>query len=518
MPQNLSKEITKTIVPSSTSSSNGEERTVGEVRPIKLGGNNDFRDWIKAVDSMGELRIIKGANWNMEIGGISQLNYRRRPNRALLFDEIKNYPPGYRILTASMGSVRRMALTFRLPTELDDRGLIEELRGKPLAWEQGAQNFPPHMVATAPAFEEVHENGDINLFEFPAPIWHEKDGGRYIGTGCAVVTRDPDSGWVNLGAYRIMILDERHVSVLIGAGKQGRMHYEKWWAREGRCPIAISLGHDPLLFALAGLEVPLGIGEYNYAGAVIGMPVDVVAAPKTGLPIPAGAEAVLEGWIYPDKQASEGPFGEWTGYYTGGKRKSRAPILEVDTVLHRKNPILLGAPPGKPPHDYSYMKSVMKSAMIHDALVRAGLRGIRGVWAPECGGGRSLIIVSMKQGFCGHSRQVAAITSLCPEASYMNRYVIVVDEDVDYMNLEEVVWALCTRVDPATDIEVIHKTQGSKVDPMRRDPGPTYNSRALFDACRPFDWIDEFPQVTESSPEFMAEIARTWGRELEDAD
>ena len=129
MPQNLSKEITKTIVPSSTSSSNGEERTVGEVRPIKLGGNNDFRDWIKAVDSMGELRIIKGANWNMEIGGISQLNYRRRPNRALLFDEIKDYPAGYRILTASMGSVRRMALTFRLPTELDDRGLIEELRG-----------------------------------------------------------------------------------------------------------------------------------------------------------------------------------------------------------------------------------------------------------------------------------------------------------------------------------------------------------------------------------------------------
>ena len=274
-----------------------------------------------------------------------------------------------------------------------------------------------------------------------------------------------------------MILDEQHVSIVIGHGKQGRMHYEKWWTREGKCPVAISLGHDPLLFALAGLEIPLGVGEYDYAGAVIGAPIDVVAAPKTGLPIPAAAEAVLEGWIYPDKKSKEGPFGEWTGYYTGGQRSNPAPVLEVASILQRKDPILLGAPPGKPPHDYSYMKSVMKSAMIQDALVRAGLRGVRGVWAPECGGGRSFIVVSMKQAFCGHSKQVAGIAALCPEASYMNRYVVTVDEDIDYMNLEEVVWALCTRVDPATDIEILKKTQGSKVDPMRREPGPTYNSR-----------------------------------------
>lgn len=482
------------------------ERGGKEVAQIR-----DLRDWLRAVDSMGELQVVRGADWKMEIGGISQINYRQRPNRALLFEEIKDYSPGYRVLTASMGSTRRLALTFRFSTNLDDRGLVEELRGKPLKWENSAAQFPPRYVNWGPVLEEVHEKEDVNVLEFPAPVWHEKDGGRYIGTGCAVITRDPDSDWINLGAYRTMILDERRVSVLIGIGKQGRMHYEKWWAKEGRCPVAISLGHDPLLFALAGLEVPLGLGEYNYAGAIMGQPVEVVAGPRTGLPIPAAAEAVLEGWIYPDKRAEEGPFGEWTGYYTGGKRASRAPVLEVETVLHRKDPILLGAPPGKPPHDYSYMKSVMKSAMIQDALVRAGLRGIRGVWAPECGGGRSLIIVSLKQGFCGHSRQVAAMAALCPEASYMNRYVIVVDEDVDYMNLEEVVWALCTRVDPATDIEIMRKTQGSTVDPMRRSPGPTYNSRALFDACKPFEWIDEFPEVAESSPEFMAGISEKWG-------
>jgi 4-hydroxy-3-polyprenylbenzoate decarboxylase len=388
--------------------------------------------------------------------------------------------------------------------------LIESFRGKPLKWESEAKKYDPKMRDSGPVFEEAQEGNDVNVLKFPTPVWHEKDGGRYIGTGCAVVTRDPDSDWINLGAYRTMILDEKRVSIVIGHGKQGRMHYEKWWAKEGRCPVAISLGHDPLLFALAGLEIPLGVSEYNYAGAVIGAPIDVVAAPKTGLPVPAAAEAVLEGWIYPDKKTKEGPFGEWTGYYTGGQRANPAPILEIDAIFHRKNPILLGAPPGKPPHDYSYMKSVMKSAMIQDALARAGVRGVRGVWAPECGGGRSLIVVSMKQAFCGHAKQVAGMAALCPEASYMNRYVVTVDEDIDYMNLEEVVWALCTRVDPATDIDILKRTQGSKVDPMRREPGPTFNSRALIDACKPFEWMEEFPEVAESSPEYIDAVRNKW--------
>ncbi len=122
-----------------------------------------------------------------------------------------------------------------------------------------------------------------------------------------------------------------------------------------------------------------------------------------------------------------------------------------------------------------------------------------------------LIVVAIKQRFCGHSRQAAAIAAQCQAAGYMNRYVIVVDEDIDPTNLEEVMWALCTRTDPATDIEILHKTWGSKVDPMRREPNPTYNSRALIDACRPFDWIGEFPAVAEASPEFVAKMMDKWG-------
>jgi 4-hydroxy-3-polyprenylbenzoate decarboxylase len=474
----------------------------------------DLRDWLAAVESLGELQVVKGADWDLEIGCISEINYRRRPNPAQLFDEIKGSPKGFRILTASMGSTRRMALTFRLSTELDDQGLVRELQGKPLKWENESAQFPPKMVKSGPVLEEVYQGDAIDLLKFPTPVWHEKDGGRYIGSGCAVITRDPDSDWVNLGAYRIMVLDKKRVTVNIEAGKHGRLHMERWWEREGRCPIAISLGQEPLLFALAGLEVPTGVSEYNYAGAIMGRPVDVIKGPATGLLIPAGSEIVIEGWVYPDKQTTEGPHGEWTGYYSGGRRT--APILEVETLMHRHDPILLGAPPCKPPMDYSYMRTVMKSAMIQDALIKAGVSEVRGVWAPECGGGRMLVVVSIKQRFCGHSRQAAAIAAQCQAASYMNRYVVVVDEDIDPTNLEEVMWAMCTRTDPATDIEIMHKTFGSKVDPMRREPNPTYNSRALIDACRPFEWIGEFPVVAEASPELRAKIMKKWGHLFKD--
>ena len=136
---------------------------------------------------------------------------------------------GYRVLTSSVGSTRRLALAFRFSTDLDKRELIEAFRGKPLQWEKDSKSYRPRAVDSGPVFEEVHEGRAVDVLKFPTPIWHEKDGGRYIGTGCAVITRDPDSDWINLGAYRTMILDEKRVSIVIGHGKQGRMHYEKWW-------------------------------------------------------------------------------------------------------------------------------------------------------------------------------------------------------------------------------------------------------------------------------------------------
>lgn len=467
-----------------------------------------LRQWLDLVDGIGELARIDGADWNMEIGGISEIDYKRR-GPALLFDHIKDHKPGFRLLTSSTNSARRLGITLRMSADHSDGSLVDALRGKPNEWQENSRHFPPEMVKTGPVFENVQEGNNVDLLQFPTPFWHEKDGGRYIGTGCAVATVDPEEGWSNLGAYRSMLVDRNHVTMNIIQGKHGDIHTQKWIAREGRAPFAIHIGHDPLFLVLSGVEVPTGISEINYAGAIRKEPVKVVKSDLTGLPIMADAEMVLEGWLYPGDKADEGPFGEWPGYYCSGRQPE--PMLKIERVLHRNDPIMLGAPPAKPPHDYSYMRTIMKSAMIFDALVSAGIPDVRGVYAPECGGGRLLVIVSIKQRYCGHARQAAFIASQCREAAYMGKYTIVVDEDIDVTNLEEVMWAVCTRTNPVESIDFIRRAWASKAEPMLRKGEPPFNSRAIIDACRPFEWISEFPAVAEADPTYLRQLDAKWG-------
>jgi 4-hydroxy-3-polyprenylbenzoate decarboxylase len=458
---------------------------------------------------MGELQHVTGAHWNLEIGAISEINYRRKPCAALLFDSIVGYPRGYRVLTGSLANARRMAITLGLDPTLDTTGLVQALRGRPLEWEAQSPRFDPVVVEASPITENVVRAGEVDLNRFPVPVWHEHDGGRYIGTGVAVVTSDPDTGRVNVGAYRMMVQENgRSATINAEAGKQGRAQYDRWFAKHGKAPVLASFGHDPLLMMVAGTEVPNTISEYNYAGAMVGESLAVVRGAATGLPMPASAEIVIEGWLRPDRVLREGPFGEWTGYYTGSPRP--VPVIDIERLYFRHDPIILGAPPGKPPNDYSYMRALLKSAMIQDEVAKAGVRDVRGVWAHETGGGRLLITVAIKQRFCGHSRQAGYVTAQCQTAAYMNRFVIVVDDDVDPMNLEEVMWAVATRCNPAEDIEIMRKSWGSRVDPLLADPSTPYNTRALIDACRPFERIDSFPRVAQSSPALVRETVEKW--------
>jgi 4-hydroxy-3-polyprenylbenzoate decarboxylase len=469
----------------------------------------DLRAWISRIESLGELQHVTGAHWDLEIGTISEINYRRKPPAALLFDNIVGYPAGYRVLTGSISNARRMAVTLGLDANLDTAALVQALRGKPRDWEASAPRFEPDAVKTGPILENVMKAGEVDLSTFPAPRWHEHDGGRYLGTGVAVVTTDPDSGRINVGAYRMMVQEDgRSASINAEAGKQGRAQYERWFAKAGKAPVLASFGHDPLLLMVAGTEVPNTISEYAYAGAMVGEKIQVIKGEVTGLPMPAGAEIVVEGWLRPDRLLREGPFGEWTGYYSGSHRP--VPTMDIERVYFRNNPIILGTPPGKPPNDYSYMRALLKSSMIHDELAKIGVRDVRGVWAHEPGGGRLLIVVSIKQRFCGHARQAGYITAQCQAAAYMNRFVIVVDDDVDPMNLDEVMWAVSTRCEPAEDIEIMRKSWGSRVDPLLADPTAPYNSRALIDACRPFEKADTFPRVAQSSPALVRQTVAKW--------
>ena len=468
-----------------------------------------LRSWLADVEADGELTHVAGAHWDKEIGAIAELSYRRPVTNALLFDEIAGYRRGLRVLTGSTASANRLGRTLRLGAGLTDAEVVAKLRGKPSQWAAAAGDYPAVTVDSAPLLENVVEGDDIDLLQFPVPLWHEDDGGRFIGTGCFVVTSDPDTGQVNGGCYRMQVQDEgRSTTISAVPGKHGAQNIAKWFEQHGRAPVTVSFGHDPVLLVTGGTEVPTGISELDYAGAIAGESVPVLQGKDTGLPIPAGSEIAIEGWLTPDNVRDEGPFGEWTGYYSASAR----PVLNMEIVrlYHRDDPIILGAPPGKPPHDYSYMRTIMKSAMIEDALVEAGVRGVQKAWAHEAGGGRLLVAVSLSQKYAGHARQVGHLTAQLPTAAYMNRYVVVVDDDVDVASLDEVIWAMSTRSDPASDIDVLSRTWGSKLDPMLPAGQTPHNSRAVIDACIPYERLSTFPKVSASDPAYLAEVAQDW--------
>jgi len=469
----------------------------------------DLREWLEQVRALGQLHDVRGANWDLELGTITQMNNRRR-GPCLLFDEVKDYPKGHRVMTGSLGTPGRLAMTLGLPTDLSSSQLAKALLGKPQEWENKSAGFPPQYVESGPVLENIKKGDEIDLLQFPVPKWNERDGGRYIGTGSVVVTKDFDSDWINLGTYRMMVHDKKSCGLNMVLGKHGRQQVDRYFSQDKPFPVAVSVGHHPLLFLFAGLEVGYGISEYNYIGGIVGKPVEVVRGEVTGLPIPASSEIVLEGWCRPGNMKQEGPLGEFHGYYSGSEKP--APVLEVERIYHRTNPILMGTPPGRPPHDYSYSKTIMRSAMLQEAMEKAGVPGVVACWADEVGGGRMLLVVAIKQRYQGHSRQAGLIACQCHVGAYLGRYVIVVDEDIDPSDLQDVMWAVSTRSDPKRDIVTFDRAWGSMGDPQRItfEGKVPYNSRAVIDACRPYEYLDVFPPVAEARPELQEEVRNKW--------
>jgi UbiD family decarboxylase len=470
----------------------------------------DLRAWLREARALGEVKDVNGADWNLELGAISELNVKKEAPPELLFDEIAGYPKGFRVLTCSNSSPARLSSILRLGIETTHHGLVQKLRGKPASWQAEAPKYDPVYVEKGPVLENIGGDGNVDLYTFPAPFWHEKDGGRYIGTGCCVVTRDFDSDWVNVGTYRVQIHDRNHVGLDMVPGKHGAIQYDKHMKAGKPFPVAIVCGADPLGYLISGIEVPFGMCEYNYIGSILREPVAVVKGELTGLPFPSAAEIVLEGWAHPGDVRIEGPFGEFHGYYPG--KAATAPVVTVERSYYRNDPIMVGSPPAKPPNDYSYSKAVMRSALLFDALLAAGVPDVASVWAHEIGGARMFNVVSIKQRYAGHARQAGHILNQCGVGAYMSRYSVVVDEDIDPANLQEVMWAVATRTDPAVDIDIIQRGMGSKNDPMYvayPNEAP-YSSKAIIDACRPYDHLHDFPEVAEASRELQEKVRAKW--------
>lgn len=476
---------------------------------------SSLRDWLKKIEACGELKHISGADLDLEVGFLTAENTKRF-GPALLFDQMLGCGADHRLLTTILRTPKRISLALNLnPTYDTDEELVNYLVGKPTEWEAEARHYKPEIVESGPIFDNIVESNNIDLFDIPAPKWHEADGGRYNGTGCVVILKDPDSGRVNLGCYRAMLQTKDTMTLYISPGKHGHLIMKKYHDKGLSCPVAISLGHHPLLLIAATLNVPDHICEYNYAGAMGKFKFPVTMSETSGLLIPADGEIVLEGDCPPNEFLPEGPFGEWTGYCAGGRKN--APVIKIKKVMYRDNPISIGCSPAARGDQYevTYWFSLFRSATLKSALEAAGIYGIRGICAHVLGGARQFLVVSIRQEYAGHAKQTAYVAAQCREGAYAGRYVVVVDDDIDPADINEVVWAMCTRTDPERDIEIIKRCWSSRLDPMPSaesvpEVNAYFNSRAIIDACIPFERLASFPPRNTYSAESTANLFKKW--------
>jgi 4-hydroxy-3-polyprenylbenzoate decarboxylase len=470
----------------------------------------DLREFIARVDKLGALRRIEDADPRFEIGGITEVAAGQPDCPALLFDAIKGFPRGFRIFTNAVTNPQRAALALGLDPALRPLDVLKAWMEK----RKALQPVKPVAVQGAAFLANTMTGAQVDLAKYPAPVWHRHDGGPFIGSGSIVIMRDPDGGWINASIYRVQVHGRNRVTVQFDhAGRHGAIIAKKYWDQGKPCPCVVVNGEDPALF-IAGFEyLPAGQSEYEFAGGLKGAPVEIVAGPQTGLPIPAHAEIVFEGHLLPMSEVTlpEGPFGEFTGYYAAEARPG--PVMVVTAAYHRDDPILLGSPPLKPPRFHFGLP--FRAATIWQNLEAAGVTDVVGAWQHVS---QLMTVVALKQRYDGHAKRAALVAAA---HSYMARIVVVVDEDVDPSNLADVMWAVATRCEPSEQLDIVRNAWSSALDP-RISPedkarGITSHSKVILEAVKPFAWIDRFPPASALTPDEARAIEEKWGAVLRGA-
>src|SRR5215813_13507527 len=462
-----------------------------------------LRDWLERVDKIGELLNVNGAHWDREMGGITQMLTESAKGKApaILFDEVPGYPKGYRTLYGQFSTIKRVALTLGLPLEYERKADIVKAYHHVMT---DMKLIKPKMVKTGAIFDNVLEGEKADVLKLPVPIHHQLDTHRYVGTADMCITKDPDADWYNFGAYRCEVYDGKTIGCQITEGKHGRIHRDKYFERGQTMKVVVLVGQDPLLFMLAASPLPEGISELDFAGGLRGEPVEVIRGPYSGFPIPAHAEIGIEAEAVPGHSREEGPFGEWMGYYSDDT--VARPYLDIKTVLHRNDPILTCAPQHKPVDETGLLKGIAGAAQIWRSLEACGIPDILGVWNHEAGPATRFTAIQIKQRYPGHARNVLHVACSCQGGAYAGKWTVVVDEDIDAGDLDQVLWAMCTRFDPMTDVDTVQKAWASKRDPLYL-PG-NFNNRILIDACIPYEkkLNKTFPIVVDVSADLRSQL------------
>jgi 4-hydroxy-3-polyprenylbenzoate decarboxylase len=477
----------------------------------RVAAPRDLRDWITQLEAIGQVqRIREEIDPNEEMGAITYMAHQTINAPALLFERIKGCPPGFQALWNPLGSsVDRFALSVGEPGGLGVMDLIQRCKTK------FSRAIAPVMIDGRDAPVNMHHmtGNAVDLSRFPAGRHWPGDGGPYIGTCDAVLTRDPDAGWINVGTYRQMVQSRNQVGLFLSPGKDARLHIERYWSRNQPCEVVGVWGVEPAMFIAGSQTFPKSVSELDFIGGMLGRPVELVEGQAGSLPYPARAEIVMEGVIPPNSLKLEGPFGEFTGYY--GNPEAPAFLVEVKAIHYRDNPILTHALMADyPACESSLLYSVARSARIWNDLDKLGVPGIKGVYChPAAAAGAAMTVISLEQRYAGHAAQVLALAAQVPGGAFFSKWIIAVDEDVDPSNTNQVIWAMSTRCAPSNDIDVLRQTWSTYLDPTQNPPEVRpYGSKALINACMEHRYIKTFSRRTKLRRSMYESVSAKWER------
>lgn len=466
----------------------------------------DNRDFITLLEKTGDVvKIQQPVSWELEIGAIARRS-TESSGPAIFAENIEGYPSGYRIFSHCLATLRRLALALGLPPQSSPRQIQNSYEGKI------ARPIKPVIVREPPCQEKVMSGDEVDLFHFPAPLIHQGDGGRYIGAWHLIATRDPDTGWLNWGMYRAMIVNRNTMAVLLAPYQhQGMMYYGKYLPKNQPMPFALAIGADPLSSLTACTFFRKGESEVDYAGGLHEAPVEVARALTSDLLVPAHAEIVIEGEVLTDCLVLEGPFGEYTGYRHPERRLT--PPYRVKAITYRKDPILTISCPGMPFDDGAVCLSITDAVALKKFLQGQGFPVVDAYQPPQAA--CFLTILSL-------SRNLPSMAEKIKQVLISRRYeiskLILVDDDIDVFDLSQVIHALATKCHPGRGILSDQVLSSNPLSPYlsHEEREKRKGFIAVFDCTWPSDWTMETdipPRVSfnEVYPEEIKEkVIRNW--------
>ena len=472
----------------------------------------DLREFIAFLESKGDLkRISAPVETELEI---TEIAYRslRADGPALLFENVVGHDMPVAINLFC--SERRMnwalevddadSLAARLEAMIEivqggpPQGVLNKLRTLGRLVHVGA--YQPRTVSNPPCQQVVLTGEDVDLYSLPIIKCWPQDAGPYI-TLPLVITRDPETGTQNYGIYRMQVFDQNTTGMHWQTHKVGARHYR---ASAEKLEVAVALGGDPASIWTGSAPLPPDIDEMVLAGFIRDQGVELAQAVSVDLKVPAHAEIVLEGYVIPGEERTEGPFGDHTGYYSLAEPY---PVFHVTTVTRRHNPIYPTTFVGRPPTEDYWMGKVTERVFM--PLIRLILPEVVDINMPAEGIFHNLVIVSMKKEYPGHARKVMyglwglGLLSL-------TKVIVVVDDFVDVQNPSEVAWRVANNINPATDLVMV---DGPIDDLDVASPTPRFGSKVGIDATRkgPEEgYHREWPPDIEMSPEIRERVSARW--------